>query len=165
MYFKTAAPLLSAVLVSVLSCAAAQAPENSTTASSEAAQPVAQQLPAPVNLKVLPKDLTGKQVNDVMERWGVDLGVRCSACHGEDLDNVVSVERRRSRFAADSQPMKEIARLMYTMTEEINSNFIAKVEGSGLPVTCGTCHRGHVSPEPAVVAPVVRASANQTQHP
>ena len=49
--------------------------------------------------------------------------------------------------------MKAVARLMYTMTEEINSNYIAKVEGSGMPVTCGTCHRGHVSPEPFTVQP------------
>ena len=42
---------------------------------------------------------------------------------------------------------------MYTMTEEINSHYIAKVEGSGMPVTCGTCHRGQVSPEPFTVQP------------
>jgi hypothetical protein len=61
--------------------------------------------------------------------------------------------------------MKEIARLMYTMTEQINRDFIVKVEGSGLPVTCGTCHRGHVSPEPAFVTPAVQLSANSAQHP
>ncbi len=43
--------------------------------------------------------------------------------------------------------MKAVARLMYTMTEEINSKYIATVNGSGMPVTCGTCHRGAVSPE------------------
>jgi len=37
---------------------------------------------------------------------------------------------------------------MYTMTEEINQKFIAKVDGLGVPVTCGTCHRGHAGPEP-----------------
>jgi hypothetical protein len=49
--------------------------------------------------------------------------------------------------------MKTIARLMYTMTEEINSNHIAKVEGSGMPVTCGTCHRGQKYPSVFVPPP------------
>ena len=64
---------------------------------------------------------------------------------------------------------------MYTMTEEINSNYIAKVEGSGMPVTCGTCHRGQVSPEPFTIsrrrlpcqiAPLVRegSSRNEARH-
>jgi hypothetical protein len=51
-------------------------------------------------------------------------------------------------FADDSKAMKTVARLMYTMTEQINSNYIAKVNGSGMPVTCGTCHRGAVNPGP-----------------
>jgi len=27
-------------------------------------------------------------------------------------------------------------------------NYIANIESSGDPVTCGTCHRGSLSPEP-----------------
>jgi hypothetical protein len=27
------------------------------------------------------------------------------------------------------------------------------VENSGAPVTCGTCHRGHLDPEPFVIPP------------
>ena len=34
------------------------------------------------------------------------------------------------------------------MTEEINQKYIAKIDGSGVPVNCGTCHRGHMGPEP-----------------
>lgn len=165
MLFKNAVPMLLLGFASVLFCTAAQDPQSPATVSSAPATPAAKPFPAPTNLKVLPRNLTGKQVNDVMEQWGVDLGVRCSACHGEDLDNVVPAGLQRSRFADDSQPMKGIARLMYAMTEEINGAFISKVEGSGVPVTCGTCHRGHVSPEPAVIAPSVRLSVNQVQHP
>lgn len=164
MLFKNAAPLLVLGLTSVLCCRAAQAPEKPPVPSPAQAQEKTE-FSTPTNLRVLPKNLTGKQVNDVMEQWGIDLGVRCSACHGEGLDNVVPAVLQRSRFAEDSQPMKEIARLMYTMTEEINSTFIAKVGGSGLPVTCGTCHRGHISPEPAVIPPAMRLTANQEQHP
>ena len=41
---------------------------------------------------------------------------------------------------------------MYKMVEDINSNYISKIDSSGAPVTCGTCHRGHLSPEPFVPA-------------
>jgi hypothetical protein len=44
--------------------------------------------------------------------------------------------------------MKKNARIMYTMTDKINADYVAKVDGSGLPVTCGTCHRGEISPDP-----------------
>jgi len=44
--------------------------------------------------------------------------------------------------------MKSVARIMYTMTDEINTRYIARIDGSGVPVTCGTCHRGKMGPEP-----------------
>lgn len=109
--------------------------------------------PAPTNLKVLPKDMTGQQVHDVMVRWSAELGVECRACHTGDPGIVVTGGPSHDRFAEDSKAMKQAARIMYIMTEEINRNHIAKVEGSGLPVTCGTCHRGHVGPEPFTVQP------------
>ena len=40
---------------------------------------------------------------------------------------------------------------MYTMTEDINKNYVVKVPNSDMPVTCGTCHRGHLGPEPYVI--------------
>lgn len=126
-------------------CTLAQSPGNAAVPAKGRAQ---RTYPAPSNLLVLPKEMSGQQVHDLMEQWRVELGVRCGACHGEDLDNVVRAGVPPSRFADDSQPMKRIARLMYTMTEQINREYIGKVEGSGLPVTCGTCHRGRVSPEP-----------------
>jgi hypothetical protein len=42
---------------------------------------------------------------------------------------------------------------MYTMTEKINVDYVAKIDSSGLPVTCGTCHRGHMGPETFAIAP------------
>lgn len=119
--------------------------------------------PAPVNLKVLPTNLTGAEVHDLMKQWTRDLGVRCVACHVQDSDAVVT-GGSSPRFADDSKPMKQTARLMYTMTEEINKSYIAKVDGRGMPVTCATCHRGNVYPEPFVAVPrdpqnLVRASS------
>jgi hypothetical protein len=144
---RTRGALIAVIVMAAVACSSAQVRRSEDRTTNETAQ---LSYPTPTNLRVLPRDMTGQQVHDLMEQWRTDLGVRCSACHGEDLDNVVPAGPRRSRFADDSQPMKVIARLMYTMTEDINRNFIAKVEGSGLPVTCGTCHRGRVSPEPAI---------------
>jgi len=107
--------------------------------------------PAPTNLKVLPKDLTGQQVHDVMKQWAGSLGVECDSCHAEDRENVGPDGRPHLKFADDSKPMKAVARTMYTMTEEINSNYVSRIESSGDPVTCGTCHRGHLGPEPFVI--------------
>ena len=108
--------------------------------------------PAPANLKVLPKDLTGQQVHDLMKQWKAALGMGCNACHKEDRENLDADGRPLLKFADDSTPEKATARLMYTMTQEINQKYIAKIDDSGAPVTCGTCHRGHLEPKPFVIA-------------
>lgn len=106
--------------------------------------------PAPTNLKVLPKTMTGEQVHELMEQWEGALGAKCSTCHTADPSNIGPNGRPRLNYADDSKPEKATARLMFTMTEEINKNYVSKVENSGAPVTCGTCHRGHLGPEPFV---------------
>jgi hypothetical protein len=40
---------------------------------------------------------------------------------------------------------------MFTMMQGINKDYIMKIEGAEKPVTCGTCHRGHLDPEPFVI--------------
>jgi hypothetical protein len=104
--------------------------------------------PAPTNLKVLPKDTTGEQVHDLMHEWEADLGVTCKTCHVENPKDIGPNGRPRLNYADDSKDEKRTARLMYQMVENINGNYIAKIDNSGLPVTCGTCHQGHLSPEP-----------------
>lgn len=106
--------------------------------------------PAPTNLQVLPKNLTGEQVHEIMEGWASQLGASCHTCHAEDTTRTNPNGRHPLNFADDSKPEKATARLMYRMTEDINANYIAKVENSGEAVTCGTCHRGHLGPQPFV---------------
>ena len=108
---------------------------------------------APTNLKVLPKNLTGDQVHEIMEKWEGSLGTHCSTCHTADPNNIGPNGRPRLNYADDSKPEKATARLMYTMTEDINMNYVSKVPNSDMPVTCGTCHRGHLGPEPFVIPP------------
>jgi hypothetical protein len=118
--------------------------------SPAAPPPEAGSYPAPVNLKVLPKDLTGQQVHEIMEQWSAALGAHCNACHVEDRTSIVPNGRPRLNFADDSKEMKATARVMYAMTERINTDYVARIDSSGAPVTCGTCHRGHLGPEPFV---------------
>ena len=108
--------------------------------------------PAPTNLHVLPKSMTGAQVHEIMEQWESDLGAKCSTCHAADPNNVGPNGRPRLNFADDSKQEKGIARMMYTMTEQMNRDFIKKIDTSGVPVSCGTCHRGHIGPLPYVPA-------------
>jgi hypothetical protein len=113
--------------------------------------PPPRSFPAPTNLKVLPKNLTGQQVRDIMEIWAASLGTHCSHCHAEDPKNVGPNGRPRLNFADDTKPEKAAARLMYTMTEDINVKYVSKIPNSDMPITCGTCHRGRLSPQPFVL--------------
>lgn len=113
--------------------------------------------PAPTNLKVLPKDTSGQQIHEIMEGWAGSLGVHCDTCHMADPNNLGPNGRPRLKFEDDSKPEKQMARIMYTMTEDMKANYIKKVadldkmESPAAPLTCGTCHRGHLDPEAFVI--------------
>lgn len=139
----------------------AQAPEQPQGAP--AAGPPAQghghmPAPKPTNLKVLPKDLTGEQVHEIMHKWEADLGAECTTCHAVDPSRKMPNGRPALNFPDDSKPEKSSARLMFAMMQDVNKNYVAKIPKSGhdddgdAMVTCGTCHRGHLHPE-AFVAP------------
>lgn len=115
-------------------------------------------LPAPTNLQVLPKNLTGDQVHEIMEGFAASLGVHCDFCHAADPKNLMPNGRPRLNFADDSKDDKKIARVMIQMVQQINGEYISKTtamdpDAMGMKVTCGTCHRGHVSPEPFIPSP------------
>lgn len=109
--------------------------------------------PQPTNLKVLPRDLTGAQVRDIMHHWAGDLGVECNACHAAYADRTGPNGRLELNFASDEKPEKQMARIMYTMTESIKKDYVPKVaaldtmSSPAAPVTCGTCHRGNLDPQ------------------
>ena len=140
-----AAAALLAIAVFAVSIAA-QAPQAGPPPQSPPGGPP-RTFPAPTNLKVLPKNLTGQQVHDIMEQWEGSLGAHCNTCHTADPKNIGPNGRPRLNFADDSKEEKLTARLMFKMTEDINVNYVSKVPNSDEPVTCGTCHRGHLGPE------------------
>ncbi len=130
-------------------------PQGTGQGSAQGGRPM-RNYPSPTNLQVLPKDLTGRQVRDIMETWQGSLGVKCEFCHTPDPKNVGPNGRPRMDFANDSKPDKQIARIMYSMTQQMNKDYISKAmdldkDGMGSPVTCGTCHRGHKMPEDFVI--------------
>jgi hypothetical protein len=141
--------LLLLASFAVIVSTAAQIPEGAKGAAGNP-PPLSRTFRAPRNLKVLPRETPGRQINTIMEEWSRSLGVRCDACHTEATETIAADDDSNLNYADDSKQMKILARNMYRMTEEINSTHIAKIEGSGIPVTCGTCHRGHISPEPFV---------------
>jgi hypothetical protein len=156
---SSAAAVLLAAAALILT-AVAQAPQGPQAApDSTLSQP--HSYPAPTNLKVLPKDLTGQQVHEIMEKWSASLGTHCDSCHTADTQNIGPNGRPRLNFADDSKPMKDSARLMFKMTEDINTNYVSMIDNSGAAVTCGTCHRGHIGPEPFVIPPEVEPRAPQ----
>jgi hypothetical protein len=91
----------------------------------------------PQNLQVLPKDMTGQQVQMFMRTFTAALGVECTHCHVQDR-------------SSDEKPTKVTARKMLQMVAAINGDLL---KGIGEPpaagtqkVTCFTCHRGALKP-------------------
>jgi hypothetical protein len=134
------------------------APQTAPAAPAAAAPP--HQHPAPTNLKVLPRSLTGEQVHEIMQTWSGELGTRCKTCHAADPKRMGPDGKPALNYADDSKDEKQTARKMVKMVEEINANYISKIDGSGAPVTCGTCHRGHFGPEPFAAPPPAEPHAN-----
>jgi len=105
---------------------------------------VATALPAQVpdkftNLQVFPKDISSKDLIEIMRGFSFSLGVRCDHCHaGKDGPNLP-----RMNFASDERETKKTARVMLRMVEAINRDYIGKVsQKPAIAVECVTCHRG-----------------------
>jgi hypothetical protein len=104
----------------------------------------------PKNLKVLPENT---DLRKVMRGFTAALGVECSYCHAP-ADPVTHHADR----ASDANPMKDQARVMIRMVDDLNSKYLpllAKTPGHDedkAVIGCGTCHRGEKHP-PAFVPP------------
>ncbi|MES2332039.1 MAG: c-type cytochrome [Bacteroidota bacterium] len=99
----------------------------------------------PVNLKVLPKDISEKDLNKIMvEDCGDGLGVTCDYCHVEDKT------LKKFDYASDAKSTKDTARSMMRMTLELNKKYFGQnqpvIGDSTMPVTCYTCHHGFPAP-------------------
>lgn len=100
------------------------------------------------NLKVLPKDISSKELSRIMvDNFSDGIGASCKFCHSEDKNT------GKLDYASDENPMKEAARSMMKMTLNLNRQYFhikqPKISDSVLVVTCTTCHRGNPFPYPA----------------
>jgi hypothetical protein len=68
----------------------------------------------------------------VMTLFTTSLGVDCKHCHAGDS------------YASDDKPEKEKARQMLTV---VSKGILREFYGGNGPVTCYSCHQGHVKPE------------------
>jgi cytochrome c553 len=98
------------------------------------------------NLRVLPKDISSKDLQGIMaDDFEDGLGVSCGFCHasakgGHGLD-----------FISDAKPEKEIARQMMRMTLGLNKEYFKvhkpRIGSNTLVITCATCHKGQAFPD------------------
>jgi hypothetical protein len=150
--------LLAAVATLFTLAFAITAPAQTPSAASPAAATPQQSRPhrprpQPTNLQVLPKDYTGDQVVAIMHKFEDQLGVECDYCHAKNP--TPSPTTGHLDFASDANPMKDRARIMMRMSEEINQHFLTqlKTPPAGQQVSCGTCHRGNAKPPAFVPTP------------
>lgn len=122
-----------------------------TLLAASAATLSAQQGP-PVNLHVLPSEITARELNEVMvgNLRGLGLPRRqsegCLYCHVGSMDEPAN----SWNYALDDKVTKRKARTMLAMVQDINSRLEA-LEGRVAPdlkVTCYTCHKGRTDPRP-----------------
>src|SRR6202158_5941110 len=110
-----------------------------------AGTPAAAQIPDKfTNLKVLPTDISKRELESTMRRFAFALGVRCDHCHVEKKAPDKGLD-----FAADDKDAKKTARVRLQMVAVINHDYISKVPKTApIQVQCVTCHHGLTQPQP-----------------
>lgn len=136
----TAAFIISCSIFGVAMRAALQPP--GIQAASDPISDQQNSRPKPTNLKVLPKDISGDDIDKLMYGYEKQLGVPCGYCHEQNA------ETKQIDFASDENPVKQTARFMISMTGDINKKYLAQLGDRryAQPITCGNCHRGQVTP-------------------
>src|SRR5271169_155971 len=134
---------------------AQEPPVTAPTAQTAAPRPPRGPRPNPTNIKALPKSITGDEINKLMPQYEGDLGVECEFCHARNP------ETKRNDFPSDANPVKDTARMMIRMTDDLNTKYLTQLEDrrTADPITCGTCHRGMAHPE--VFVPKQREQSNR----
>ena len=151
-YLRPALLASVAALLTISGTMAAQTPTPSAAPPANQSRPHRPR-PKPTNLQVLPKDFTGDQVVDVMHKFEGALGVECEYCHAKNP--TPSPTTGHLDFASDANPMKDRARIMMRMSEDVNQHFLAELKDPPAEhqVSCGTCHRGNAKPTVFVPPP------------
>ena len=104
------------------------------------------------NLKVFPQNIPREELIAHMRSFNRALGVRCDFCHVPIAGSADEFD-----FPSDAKPAKDAARVMIRMTNDINNDYVAKIEGMYTTVSCWTCHRGATRPDVQPAAPATAA--------
>ncbi len=91
------------------------------------------------NLQVLPKNISAKELDKIMEGFNEGLGVSCGYCHSKNPDT------KDFEFDKDAKSEKLMARSMMLLTNDINKKYFPNTSGVSA-VTCYTCHHGNAMP-------------------
>jgi hypothetical protein len=99
-----------------------------------------------VNLKVLPKNISSRDLQHIMiDEFEDGLGVNCGFCHAEQKGS------HKPDYVSDAKPEKQIARKMMQMTLKLNAAYFQVhrpgLGDPGLVITCTTCHQGRPRPD------------------
>jgi cytochrome c553 len=118
----------------------------SITVASAASLRTSPEQPKYTNLKVLPKNISSKELQSIMTDDFEDaLGVSCGFCHANNANG------HGLDFASDAKPEKEIARVMMRMTLGLNKKYLKikhpKIGDAMMVVSCYTCHKGQPFPD------------------
>ena len=107
-------------------------------------QPTQQDEHKPVNLKVLPKNISPEDLENTMKGFSAALGVKCGFCHAPKANGEEGLD-----FASDENHHKEVARGMLKMTNKINKKYFKRLDKEGMlkQIGCATCHNGQIHPE------------------
>ena len=114
---------------------------------------VSQEAPRYTNLQVLPPDISRSALNEIMLANLLELGLPrranrgCLFCHAGSMD----VPSSEWDWASDEKPMKQKARVMMAMVQEINRTHLSALPTRSDPevdVGCYTCHAGRTNPMP-----------------
>ena len=102
------------------------------------------------NLKVLPQDISERQLDSIMKAYNQALNVSCDFCHVKPKDMLGIAPVTDTLDYALDNIMKEDARRMIRLTININKTYFNS-DSTARPeflntVSCNTCHRGNPFP-------------------
>lgn len=98
-----------------------------------------------LNLRVLPADISKRDLINTMKGATRGLGVRCEFCHVGEGDDLSKFD-----FVSDDKEHKKIARVMFEMVNYVNNEFMPRISGDSEhqhEIRCYTCHAGNEEPQ------------------
>lgn len=98
-----------------------------------------------LNLRVLPADISKRDLINTMKGATRGLGVRCEFCHVGEGDDLSKFD-----FVSDDKEHKKIARVMFEMVNYVNNEFMPRISGDSAhqhEIRCYTCHAGNEEPQ------------------